>query len=132
MRQLILLKGIGPHSSWLYALEFFSWRKFRNRREVGALAGLAPTPYQSGETSRDRGISKAGNRYIRAVAIQNAWAWLRFQSDRALSCWYEERFCSGGSRMRRIGIVALARKLQVVFWRYVECSEIPECAVVLH
>lgn len=131
VRQLMLLKGIGPHSSWLYALEFFSWRKFRNRREVGALAGLAPTPYQSGETSRDRGISKAGNRYIRAVAIQNAWAWLRFQPDSALSRWYEERFGGGGSRLRRIGIVALARKLLIVLWRYVEFGEIPEGAVVL-
>jgi len=129
-RQMMLLKGIGPHSSWLYAMEFFGWRQFRNRREVGALAGLAPSPYQSGETNRDRGISKAGNRHIRAMAIQNAWAWLRFQPDSVLSRWYAERFAGGGSRMRRIGIVALARKLLIALWRYVDCGEIPEGAVL--
>jgi len=64
--------------SWLYVMEFFSWRGFRNRREVGALAGLTPTPYQSGESAQEQGIGKAGNRYIRAMAIEIAWAWLRY------------------------------------------------------
>jgi transposase len=130
VRQLMLLKGIGPNSAWIFGMEFFNWRKFRNRREVGASAGLTPSPYQSGEMSRDRGISKAGNRFIRGIIVQNAWAWLRFQPESALTKWYEKRFAPGGSRLRRIGIVALSRKLLIALWRYVEFGEIPEGAVL--
>lgn len=128
VRQLLRLKGIGVNSAWLYVMEFFSWRKFQNRREVGALAGLTPTPYQSGENARERGISKAGNRFIRAIAIEIAWAWLRNQPDSQLSCWYKKRFAKGSSRVRRIGIVALARKLLVALWQYLEYGAIPEGA----
>lgn len=130
VRQLMLLKGIGPNSAWVFGTEFFNWRKFRNRREVGASAGLTPCPYQSGEMSRDRGISKAGNRFIRGIIVQNAWAWLRFQPESTLTKWYEERFAQGGSRLRRIGIVALSRKLLIALWRYVEFGEIPEGAIL--
>jgi len=128
VRQLLQLKGIGVNSAWLYVMEFFSWRKFQNRREVGALAGLTPTPYQSGENARERGISKAGNRFIRAIAIEIAWAWLRYQPDSKLSRWYQKRFAKGSSRVRRIGIVALARKLLVALWQYLEYGIIPEGA----
>jgi len=128
VRQLLRLKGIGVNSAWLYVMEFFSWRKFQNRREVGALAGLTPTPYQSGENARERGISKAGNRFIRAIAIEIAWAWLRNQPDSQLSRWYQKRFAKGSSRVRRIGIVALARKLLVALWQYLEYGAIPEGA----
>lgn len=128
VRQLMRLKGIGINSAWLYVMEFFSWRGFRNRRELGALAGLTPTPYQSGDNSREQGISKAGNRHIRAMAIEIAWAWLRFQPDSALSLWYQRRFGHGNSRIRRIGIVALARKLLIALWRYLELGVIPEGA----
>lgn len=96
------------------------WRAFRNRREVGRLAGLTPTPDQSGERSREQGIAKAGNRYIRPMAIEIAWGWLRFQPESALSQWYQGRFGQGSSRIRRIGIVALARRLLVALWRYLE------------
>ncbi len=130
VRKLQQLKGIGPNSAWLFAMEFFSWRHFRNRREVGALAGLTPTPFQSGGSSREQGISKAGNKHIRALAIEIAWGWLRFQPDRALSRWYQERFGSGNSRVRRIGSVALARTLLIALWRYLEQGVIPEGAVV--
>jgi transposase len=129
VRQLQKLKGIGENSAWLYVMEFFSWRNFQNRREVGALAGLTPTPHQSGSSSRERGISKAGNRFIRAVAVEIAWAWLRYQPKSKLTLWYQERFAHGGSRARRIGIVALARKLLVAFWRYLEYGVLPEGAV---
>lgn len=129
-RQLYLLRGIGLNSAWLYAMEFFSWRGFRNRREVGALAGLTPTPYASGAMSREQGIGKAGNRHIRAMAIEIAWGWLRFQPESALSRWYQERFGSGSSRVRRIGIVALARRLLVELWRYLETGAVPEGAVL--
>jgi transposase len=124
------LRGIGVNSAWLYVMEFFGWRAFRNRREVGGLAGLTPTPYQSGELSREQGIVKAGNRYIRAMAIEIAWGWLRFQPESALSRWYQERFGQGSSRIRRIGIVALARRLLVELWRYLETGALPEGAVL--
>jgi len=130
VRQLVRLRGIGINSAWLYVMEFFGWRAFRNRREVGALAGLTPTPYQSGESSREQGIAKAGNRYIRAMAIEIAWGWLRFQPESELSQWCEARFGQGSSRVRRIGIVALARRLLVELWRYLETGAVPAGAVV--
>ena len=128
VRQLLCLRGIGINSAWLYVMEFFGWREFRNRREVGALAGLVPTPHQSGDEAWERGISKAGNRHIRSMAIQIAWAWLRWQPQSKLSRWYEQRFAHGSPRLRRIGIVALARKLLVELWRYLQHGVIPEGA----
>jgi transposase len=128
VRQLLCLRGIGINSSWLYVMEFFGWREFRNGREVGALAGLTPTPHQSGDEAWERGISKAGNRHVRSTAVQIAWAWLRWQPDSKLSRWYQERFANGSGRLRRIGIVALARKLLVDLWRYLENGVIPEGA----
>ena len=132
VRHLLRLKGIGINSAWVYVMEFFAWRNFRNRREVGALAGLAPTPYQSGDGSREQGISKAGNRPVRAMAIEIAWAWVRHQPESALSIWYQKRFGHGNSRIRRIGIVALARKLLIALWRYLEFGVIPEGAQFKH
>jgi len=118
VRQLLRLKGIGMNSAWVYVMEFFSWRGFRNRREVGSLAGLTPTPFQSGESSREQGISKSGNRRIRAMAIEIAWCWLRFQPDSQLSHWYQERFCTRGQpgpphRHRRAGPPAVGRPLAI-------------------
>lgn len=128
-QRLCLLKSIGLNSAWLFSGEFFAWRRFRNRRQVGSLCGLAPTPYQSGDRlHREQGISRAGNERVRSMAIEIAWAWLRFQPRSQLSLWFQERFGSGGSRLRRIGIVALARKLLVALWRYLETGEIPEGA----
>jgi transposase len=128
VRRLLQLKGIGVNSAWLYVMEFFAWRGFHNRREVGALAGLTPTPYQSGESSKESGISKAGNRPVRGMAIEIAWALLRFQPESALSLWYNRRFAEGSSRVRRIGIVALARKLLIELWKYLETGTVPEGA----
>lgn len=125
VRQLMKLKAIGPNSAWLFVMEFFGWRQFRNRREVGGLAGLTPTPYQSGEEAREQGISKAGNRPVRAMAIEIAWGWLRYQPDSELTHWFHENFGHGGKRLRKVGIVALARKLLVTLWRYLETGEIP-------
>jgi transposase len=128
--QLLRLPGIGPVSSWTFVMEFFGWRRFRNRREVAALAGLTPTPYDSGKRLREQGISKAGNRRVRTLAIEIAWAWLRFQPQSKLSRWFLERFAGGGSRMRRIGIVALARRLLIDLWRFLEYGVVPEGAQV--
>ncbi len=128
VRQLLTLRGIGINSAWLYVMEFFGWRQFRSGRQAGALAGLTPTPHQSGDEAWERGISKAGNRHIRSMAIQIAWAWLRWQPESKLSLWYQERFANGSGRLRRIGIVALARKLLIDLWRYLNDGVIPEGA----
>lgn len=128
VRQLMRLRGIGVNTAWLFVMEFFGWRAFRNRGEVGALAGLVPTPYQSGDQSREQGITKAGNRLVRAVAIEIAWAWLRYQPQSKLSRWYEERFAHGSKRLRKIGIVALARKLLISLWHYLEQGIPPDGA----
>ena len=128
--ELIRLRGVGVETAWPLAQEFFGWRKFRNRRQVGALAGLTPTPYNSGSSRIEQGISKTGNGRIRSIMVELAWSWLRFQPDSKLSLWYEERYGSGSKRSRRIGIVALARKLLVALWKFVEFGEVPEGAVV--
>jgi transposase len=117
--QLLRLPGIAPVSSWTLVMEFFGWRRLRNRRGVAALAGQAPTPYDSGKRLREQRISKAGNRGVRTLAIEIVWAWLRFQPRSKLSRWFLERFAGGGSRMRRIGIVALpdaCSSICGVFW----------------
>jgi transposase len=126
--RLAHLKGVGINSAWLHTMEFFGWRQFENGRQIGSLAGLTPTPHQSGDLRRELGIDKAGNRRVRWMAIEGAWAWLRFQPQSALSQWYEERFAHGGPRMRKIGIVALARKLLIALWRYLETGILPEGA----
>jgi transposase len=128
VRRLLRLKGIGINSAWVDVMEFFAWRAFRNRCELGALSGLTPTPYRSGDSAKECGISKAGNRPVRALAIEIAWSWLRNQPNSQLSRWYRKRFAKGGSRVRRIGIVALARKLLIALWRYVEDGLLPEGA----
>lgn len=129
-RQLYQLRGMGPNGSWLYALEFFAWRDFKNRRQIGGLAGLTPTPHQSGADRREQGISKAGNRWMRALAIEIAWGWLRYQPDSELSRWFQERFGKGGPRLKKIGIVALARKLLIELWKYLQTGEPPAGAVL--
>lgn len=128
--QLLQLRGIGMNGAWLHTMEFFGWRNFRNGKEIGSLAGLTPTPHQSGELRRELGIDKAGNRRVRWMAIELAWAWVRFQPRSALAKWYEERFARGGPRLRKIGIVALARKLLVSLWRYLETGIVPEGALL--
>ena len=123
--QLQQLGAIGPVSAWVFIMELFGWRKFNNRRELASLVGLTPMPYNSGDSTLEQGISKAGNRRVRALLIEISWLWLRYQPDSALSQWFNRRFAAGGKRMRRIGIVALARKLLIALWRYLETGEIP-------
>jgi transposase len=126
--QLMGLRAIGPNCAWLLVMEFFAWRGFRNRRQLGACAGLTGTPYDSGSSKRDQGISKAGNRRVRTMMVEIAWLWLRYQPNSKLSHWFRERFAGGGARMRRVGIVALARRLLVALWRYLEDGVLPEGA----
>lgn len=125
IRLLQQLCGIGITSSWVFVMESFGWRKFSNRREVAGAFGLCPVPYQSGDSAHEQGISRAGNRRVRAMAIEIAWEWLRYQPKSDLSQWYQRRFGSGGKRLRRIGIVAMARRLMIDLWRYLERGIVP-------
>jgi transposase len=128
VRQLLHLRALGANSTWVFVHEFFGWRHFRNGKEVGAAAGLTPTPFQSGADAREQGISKAGNRHIRAAAIELAWCWLRYQPTSHLTRWYQARFAHAGPRARKIGIVAVARKLLIALWRFLEDGVIPDGA----
>ncbi len=128
--QLMMLKGIGPIRAWNLVYEFFGWRRFNNVKQVGAASGLAPTPYCSGDSSIEQGISKAGNRRVRTLMIELSWHWLRYQPGSQLSRWYQRRFGPNGKRMRRVGIVALARKLLVALWKYLEKGLVPEGATI--
>ena len=126
--RLARLRGIGMSSGWVLAKELFGWRRFRNRREVAGCLGLTPSPYASGESETEQGISKAGNRRVRTLMVELAWSWLRYQRESELSKWFNRRFAGGGKRMRRIGIVALARRLAIALWRYLEDGLIPQGA----
>lgn len=128
--RLQTLRAIGPIGAWVLTTEIFGWRQIRNGRQLGALVGLVPAIYQSGETTRDQGITRAGNKHVRRLRVQLAWSWLRYQPTSALAQWYQRRFGGGGPRARRIGIVAVARKLLLALWRYVETGTVPEGAVL--
>jgi transposase len=126
--QLQMLRGVGLVGAWILATEIFGWRQITNRRQLGSLVGLVPAPYQSGDTAHDQGITRAGNRHVRRLMVQLAWLWLQHQPESALAQWYQRRFGGGGKRLRRIGIVALARKLLIALWRYLETGTVPEGA----
>ncbi len=128
IRQLQKLRAIGPTGSWVLTKELFGWRDFKNRRQVGGLSGLSPTHYQSGDTHFEQGISKAGIVPVRQIAIELAWSWIRYQPRSKLTRWYNERFSKGGKKARKIGIVAVARKLLIELWRYLETGALPEGA----
>ena len=130
VRQMMALRGIGIESCWMLEKEFFGWRRFKNRGEVGSLSGLSPTPYSSGKSQREQGISKAGNRRVRSMMIEISWSWLRNQEGSELTKWFNERYAEGGKRMRRIGIVAVARRLLIDIWRFVEHGVVPPGAIV--
>ena len=121
---LTQLKGIGANDATLLEHEIF-YRDFRNRRELASWVGLTPTPWASGDTQRDQGIGRDGPGWIRALLIQMAWRWLRHQPDSALSRWFEKRTAGARGRMRRVMIVALARKLLVALWRFCETGLVP-------
>jgi transposase len=126
-RRLVALKGIGPELATLLAWEAFV-RPFRDRRALAAYAGLTGTPFDSGERRREQGIAKAGNRRLRAALVELAWLWLRYQPDSALAAWFRHRTQAAGGRMRKVMIVALARKLLVALWRFCREGVLPEGA----
>jgi transposase len=129
VRRLVGLKGIGPELATLLAWEAFV-RPFRDRRALAAYAGLTGTPFDSGDKRREQGIGKAGNRRLRAALVELAWLWLRYQPDSALAAWFRSRTGSLGGRMRKVMIVALARKLLVALWRFCRHGVLPEGATL--
>ncbi len=125
------LKGVGEVGAMRLELELF-WRDFDNRRQVGSCVGLVPQPYDSGESHVDQGISKAGNRRVRALLIEMAWFWLRYQPDSVITKWFIERTSGNAKNKRgkRIAIVAVARRLVIALWRYLKEGVVPEGAVM--
>jgi transposase len=123
---LILLKGIGKVGASVLVLEVFGWRKFSKSKEVGACVGLCPTPWRSDGISSEQGVSKRGNPRVRSLMVELAWLWVRYQSESKLSRWFADRFAHGGGRARRVGIVAVARRLLIDLWRYLEHGVVPE------
>ena len=123
------LKGIGLIGATVLVREFFGWREFRNRREVGSAAGLTGTPFDSGDSELEQGIDKAGNCRVRTLMVELAWNWLRYQPDSKVTLWYRARFDDGTKRSKRKGIVAVARRLLVDLWKYIEFGVVPDGAI---
>ena len=128
-RLLTQLKGVATTSASVLLDEGLVWRAFRNRRQIGGFLGFAPTPYDSGESTREQGISRAGNNRLQSISIQLAWSWVHWQPQSALTRWYRAQFGTG-KRARRIGIVAVARKLVIALWRYVTTGVRPSGAIL--
>jgi transposase len=126
---LLRLKSLGPAFATTLTQEVF-YKDFHNRREVASYFGLAPSPWQSGGTDRDQGISKAGNPRARCSAVELSWLWLRHQPDSELSQWFRQRTLNASKRTKRIAIVALARKLMVALWRYLTTGLVPAGAML--
>jgi len=129
IRALNKLRAIGPEFATVLVGEVF-YRSFSNRRQLGSYLGFPPSPFHSGNMAREQGISKAGNPKARKTMIELAWLWLRYQPDSSLSIWFRERVGAMKGRIRRITIVALARKLLVALWRYLETGVVPQGAVL--
>jgi transposase len=130
VRTLLSVRGIGAQAAWLLVQEVCGGREMRHRRALAALAGWTPTPYHAGQSPREQGIRKAGSKRVRWLMVELAWGWLHWHPDRQLSRWYQERFEHGRARLRKLGIVALARKLRVAWWRLVAHGELPQGAVL--
>src|SRR3984893_9721651 len=122
---LVALHGVGATSAAILAREVFA-RSFASRRQLGSYLGLTPSAYDSGSTTRCQGISKAGNSWARRILIEVAWLWQKYQPASPLSIWYIQRTAGQSSRIRRIMLIALARKLAISLWRYVETGLVPE------
>jgi transposase len=129
IQQLATLRGIGVQSATVLVREAFV-REFANSKALGSYAGLCATPYSSGGTEREQGISKAGNRRLRTVMVELAWLWQRYQPGSAPVSWFRERVGGTGARMRKVMVVALARKLLIALWRFATQGVVPEGAVM--
>jgi transposase len=129
VQRLVTMRGVGETTATILVAEVYH-RSFETRRHVASFIGLAPSPYASGEVRRDRGINKAGTKLARQTLVELAWFWLRYQPESKLSRWWHERFAGMGMRGRKVGIVALARKLAIALWRFVEHGVVPEGAAL--
>jgi transposase len=129
VRRLTMLGAVGETTATVLVAEVYH-RTFQTRRQVASFVGLAPSPYKSGEVDRDRGINKSGSKLARHMLVELAWFWLRYQPNSQLSQWWRERFGNQGMRGRKVGIVALARKLVIALWRFVEDGIVPEGATL--
>lgn len=129
LARLVQLKGVAPTSASVLIDEGLVWRAFQNRRQVGGLLGFAPVKDESGESSHDQGISRAGNDRLQSVMVQVAWSWVHWQPMRALTIWSRARV-GQGQRARKIGIVALARKLLIALWRWATDAVVPAGAIL--
>jgi transposase len=127
--RLVQLRGIATTSASVLIDEGLVWRAFQNRRQLGGLLGFAPVKYESGELSRDQGISRAGNDRLQSTMVQLAWSWVHWQRASALTQWYLARFGTG-KRTRKVGIVALARKLFIALWRWATAGVLPAGALL--
>jgi transposase len=130
LARLVHVKGVATTAASVLLDEGLIWRAFRNRREIGSVLGFTPTPYQSGERSHEQGISRAGNRRLQAISVQLAWQWVRWQPASPITQWFERRYAGGGTRQRRIGIVAVARKVVIALWRYATTGVLPAGVIV--
>jgi transposase len=128
-QMLVALQGVGGTSAAILAREVFA-RSFASRRHLGSYLGLTPSAYDSGSTTRCQGISKAGNSWARRMLIEVAWLWQKHQPASPLSHWYIQKTTGQSSRIRRIMLIALARKLAICLWRYVETGLVPAGVVI--
>jgi transposase len=128
--RLVQVKGVATTSASVLLDEGLVWRHFRNRREIGGMLGFAPTPYQSGARLHEQGISRAGNHRLQAMSVQLAWQWVRWQPASPITLWYRARYAGGSGRLRRIGIVAVARRLIIALWRYATTGIVPTGAIL--
>jgi transposase len=129
VRRLATVGAVGETTATVLVAEVYH-RSFETRRHVASFVGLAPSPYNSGETDRNRGINKAGTKLARHTLVELAWSWLRYQPNSKLSLWWHQRFGGKGMRERKVGIVALARRLAIALWRFVEQGVVPEGATL--
>jgi len=130
IRALTRLRGIGFKSAWILVMEAFGWRVFNNRKQAGGYTGLTPTPYQSGDSFKEQGISKAGNVRIRWLMVEIAHFWIRWQPGSKLTKWFKERTSGNGRRHKKAMVAALARRLFVSLWQYVTKGIVPEGAII--
>lgn len=128
--KLARLRGIGVPSAWVLVMESLGWRQFNNRKQVGASVGLVGMPYDSGESCREQGISKAGNARLRSLLIELSWLWVRYQPNSTITKWFIRRYGGQGKRSRRVGIVGVARRLMIQLWHFLEHDVNPPGAIL--
>ena len=129
--KLTTVRGIGVSSAWVLVMESLGWRRFRNRKEVGGSVGLGGTPYDSGQSAREQGISKAANVRVRSLLVELSWLWIRYQPNSSITKWFNARYAGQSKRVKRIGIVGVARRLMIQLWHFLEQDVDPPGAIIV-